>query len=181
MISLTMSRISSRAESASSLASWPRSMASISAPKMVPWFRSSYRNGAYRSRSVSAPADRPGRHCGCLTVRQDRRAETGRRKRRTSAWRQSRRRRRRRSRRQRSQRQIGGGGAGRDAGCGRSGDGVGLRGGTLANTNATPTDHRYDAVAVAPRTAATAGLNLFLGSMRPVSFCASWRSMSAVR
>jgi len=35
-ISLTMSRISSRAESASSLASWPRSIASISAPKIVP-------------------------------------------------------------------------------------------------------------------------------------------------
>jgi hypothetical protein len=35
MISLTMSRISSREESASSLASWERSIASIRAPKIV--------------------------------------------------------------------------------------------------------------------------------------------------
>jgi hypothetical protein len=35
MISLTMSRISSRADSLSSLASWARSIASIRAPKIV--------------------------------------------------------------------------------------------------------------------------------------------------
>jgi hypothetical protein len=35
MISLTISRISSRADSPSSLASWARSIASIRAPKMV--------------------------------------------------------------------------------------------------------------------------------------------------